>query len=425
MPQVLPGDVTGLYYILVSNLPWSCTWQILKDFARKHDSEGHCLAIEHAQVYPGSTCGWVTVRGKEDFLKALRKFFDYEEIGLTAAEHLQGGTMGNRALCADGRNETKPIQVRDLAIPWTTSNSCGNVSRTRALSIPTSSVSSASAMPIQQIPFVQMAPLTEGTYISTSTSAKFNDRGLTQIQQIQSIEMYPNVPVPLNYPSMLYAGDMAPDTPVYIQPSPQSFAASPISYMTQRSDKMKIVRSKVIITQLPRETSTSYLKTHLYNVIKSKYRGSPSTENPLDALHNMIIEKHPDGRQKCHTFLNFDTHNMAQDMVEMLDGLVFCGKVLRVKLAKEGAETRERRQDIKPSKAKPIASRGKKAGRPKEIRGRKVKTMEERERDRVLAVRSSTVAAVAAVAARVKTETDATVKSPMVVNGSTPESNFR
>ncbi|KAF7934309.1 uncharacterized protein EAE97_008669 [Botrytis byssoidea] len=411
MPQVLPGDVTGLYYILVSNLPWSCTWQILKDFARKHDSEGHCLAIEHAQVYPGSTCGWVTVRGKEDFVKAL--------------QHLQGGTMGNRALCADGRNETMPIQVRDLAIPWTTSNSCGDVSRTRkTIPTPTFSVSPASAMPIQQIPFVQMAPLTESTYISTSTSAKFDDQGLTQIQQIQSIEMYPNFAAPLTYPSMLYAGDMAPDTPIYIQPSPQSFAASsPISYMTQRSDKMKIVRSKVIITQFPRETSTSYLKSYLYNVIKSEYRGSPSTENPLDALRNIIIEKHPDGRQKCHTFLSFDTHNMAQAMVEMLDGAVFHGKVLRVKLAKEGAEPRERRQDIKPSKARSMASQGKKPGRAKETRGRNIRTMEERERDRVLAVRSSTVAAVAAVAARAKTETDAKVKSPMVVNGSTPESN--
>ncbi|TGO46150.1 hypothetical protein BOTNAR_0610g00010 [Botryotinia narcissicola] len=398
MPQVLPGDVTGLYYILVSNLPWSCKWQILKDFARKHDSEGYCLAIEHAQVYPGSTCGWVTVRGKEDFVKAL--------------QHLKGGTMGNRALCADGRNETMPIQVRDLAIPWTTSNSCGNVSRTRkTLPTPTFSVSPASAMPIQQTPFVQIAPLTESTYISTSTSAKFDDQGLTQIQQIQSIEMYPNVAAPLTYPSMLYAGDM-------------SFAASsPISYMTQRSDEMKIVRSKVIITQLPRETSTSYLKSYLYNVIKSEYRGSPSTENPLDALRNIIIEKHPDWRQKCHTFLSFDTHNMAQAMVEMLDGVVFRGKVLRVKLAKEGAEPRERRQDIKTSKARPMASQGKKPGRAKETRGRNIRTMEERERDRVLAVRSNTVAAVAAEAARAKTETDKKVKSPMVVNGSTPESN--
>lgn len=83
MPQVLPGNVTGLYYILVSNLPWSCTWQRLKDFARNQDCTGHCLAVEHAQVYPESTCGWVTVRGREDFLKALRKFTFYEEILLT------------------------------------------------------------------------------------------------------------------------------------------------------------------------------------------------------------------------------------------------------------------------------------------------------------------------------------------------------
>ncbi|KAM0125114.1 hypothetical protein ACHAO1_010771 [Botrytis cinerea] len=190
MPQVLPGDVTGLYYILVSNLPWSCTWQILKDFARKSDSKGKCLAIEHAQVYPGSTCGCVTVRGKDDFLKALRKYFDYQEIVLTDAEYLQGGTMGNRALCADGRNETKPIQVRDLAVPWTTSHSCGDFSRTRkALPTPTSSGSPVSAMPIQQIPFVEIAPLTENTYISTSTSAKFNARGLTQVEPPKIIAM--------------------------------------------------------------------------------------------------------------------------------------------------------------------------------------------------------------------------------------------
>ncbi|CCD44969.1 hypothetical protein BofuT4_P050780.1 [Botrytis cinerea T4] len=413
MPQVLPGDVTGLYYILVSNLPWSCTWQILKDFARKSDSKGKCLAIEHAQVYPGSTCGWVTVRGKDDFLKAL--------------QYLQGGTMGNRALCADGRNETKPIQVRDLAVPWTTSHSCGDFSRTRkAPPTPTSSGSPVSAMPIQQIPFVEIAPLTENTYISTSTSAKFNARGLTQaqIQQVQSIEMCPNVPIPHTYPSMLYAGDMAPDTPVYIQPAPQLFAASPpISYMIQQSDKMTIVKSKVIITQLPRETSTSCLETHLYNVIKSKYHGSASTENPLDALINMNIEKHPDGRQKCHTFLAFGTHNMAQAMVEMLDGVVFRGKILRVKLAKEGAESREQRQDSRSIKSRPMVFQGRKLVRPKEIRGRKIPTMEERERDRILEARSSTVAAVAAVAAQAKTGADAKVESPMVVNGSTPETN--
>ena len=83
MPQVAQGDLTGLYYILVSNLPWSCTWQRLKDFARNQDHEGNGLAIEHSQVYQESTCGWVTVRGREDFHKALSKFSYYEETMLT------------------------------------------------------------------------------------------------------------------------------------------------------------------------------------------------------------------------------------------------------------------------------------------------------------------------------------------------------
>jgi hypothetical protein len=71
MPQVPPGDATGLYYILVSNLPWNCTWQRLKDFARNQDNEGNCIAVEHTKVYAESTCGWITTRGKEDFHKAL------------------------------------------------------------------------------------------------------------------------------------------------------------------------------------------------------------------------------------------------------------------------------------------------------------------------------------------------------------------
>lgn len=116
MPQVLPGNQTNQYYILVSNLPWTCTWQRLKDFARCQDNHGNCLAIERAQVYPDSTCGWVTVRGKEDFLKALRRFLLVWRNHVNRfSEHLQGGMLENRALCADGRNETEPIQIRDLA----------------------------------------------------------------------------------------------------------------------------------------------------------------------------------------------------------------------------------------------------------------------------------------------------------------------
>jgi len=75
MPAVAPGDVTGVYYIVVAGLPWGCTWQRLKDFARNVQSDGTCISIDHAMVYPESpTNGWVRVEGKHNFKKALGKY---------------------------------------------------------------------------------------------------------------------------------------------------------------------------------------------------------------------------------------------------------------------------------------------------------------------------------------------------------------
>ena len=70
MPQVAAGDITGLYYIVVAGLPWQCTWQRLKDFAR-NGPDGAFIDIDHALVYPDSTDGWVRVKGKENFQRAL------------------------------------------------------------------------------------------------------------------------------------------------------------------------------------------------------------------------------------------------------------------------------------------------------------------------------------------------------------------
>jgi hypothetical protein len=77
MAPVPPGDKTGLYYILVANLPWSCTWQKLKDHTRNHP-DGTFINVDHAYVYPSSSSsamcsgyGWVRIIGKLDFKKAL------------------------------------------------------------------------------------------------------------------------------------------------------------------------------------------------------------------------------------------------------------------------------------------------------------------------------------------------------------------
>ena len=73
--QVQPGNVTGIFYIMVANLPWKCSWQKLKDFARDQQADGTWIEIDHAHVYPdGTTSGWVRVKGRENFNKAMGMF---------------------------------------------------------------------------------------------------------------------------------------------------------------------------------------------------------------------------------------------------------------------------------------------------------------------------------------------------------------
>jgi hypothetical protein len=71
MTKVPPGDQTGVYYIIVAGLPWQCSWQKLKDFARNQQTDGSWIEVDHAMVYPDTTNGWVRVKGKADFLKVL------------------------------------------------------------------------------------------------------------------------------------------------------------------------------------------------------------------------------------------------------------------------------------------------------------------------------------------------------------------
>jgi hypothetical protein len=72
MPLVPAGDETGDYYIIVAGLPWNCSWQRLKDFARNQQLDGSYIEVDHAMIYPhNQTNGWVRVKGKDNFLRAL------------------------------------------------------------------------------------------------------------------------------------------------------------------------------------------------------------------------------------------------------------------------------------------------------------------------------------------------------------------
>ena len=70
--QVQPGNITGIFYIMVANLPWNCSWKKLKDFARNQQVDGTGIEIDHAHVYPdGTTSGWVRVKGRKNFIEAM------------------------------------------------------------------------------------------------------------------------------------------------------------------------------------------------------------------------------------------------------------------------------------------------------------------------------------------------------------------
>ncbi|PQE32101.1 hypothetical protein CJF32_00001677 [Rutstroemia sp. NJR-2017a WRK4] len=353
MPQVPPGDDTGLYYILVSNLPWNCTWQRLKDFARNQDNEGNCIAVEHTKVYAESTCGWITTRGKEDFHKAL--------------SHLQGGMLNGRALCADGRNETEWIEVRDLAAPWLPQHYQEWVSAVGSTPQP---ISISPVEPYAITPLIYHQPFPTSTTTSTISTTYNNEVGVPQYRRTHSIEipynsslatamaamtLSPHMPLlelnsvppspaslsefpfPLQYnPSLAAFGLQAPATYNMQQPPVMDAHFAPQPPYNPSPETMAIVKSKVIFTSIPSKASCKELSAFISSTLRSSTLDHSPLEDPLQALDSVQIEKHPDGTQKSHAFLVFETYGMAQAVVNLLDGVKFHGKALKVKLAKEG-----------------------------------------------------------------------------------------
>ncbi|KAL3952887.1 hypothetical protein ACCO45_012830 [Purpureocillium lilacinum] len=95
MRDVDSGDDSGVYYLLISSLPFGTRWQAFKDWVR----EGGC-EVDHVEVFQKSTNGWVRLIGRENFDLALR--------------HLRTRPFAGREIIVDERNKREPIKILEL-----------------------------------------------------------------------------------------------------------------------------------------------------------------------------------------------------------------------------------------------------------------------------------------------------------------------
>ncbi|KAJ4860843.1 hypothetical protein T069G_05831 [Trichoderma breve] len=92
LKSVEPGDMTGEYYILFSNLPFNSTWQQVKDWV-----SASC-DVDFVEVYPVSSSGWIRLKGKGNFKNAFT--------------YMDNEPFKDRCIIIDGRNETECVNIR-------------------------------------------------------------------------------------------------------------------------------------------------------------------------------------------------------------------------------------------------------------------------------------------------------------------------
>lgn len=162
----------------------------------------------------------------------------------------------------------------------------------------------------------------------------------------------------------VFAGDLAPANPIYTSPripvltymvpppTPVSSEVfpnqSPLEYRTADS-VVKTEARKIIITKLPPGTDEASLVTLLHNA--TLRNGGPASQCRYQALE---LVYHADGAPKGHAFAVFEDAASAKRAVQLLNGSIFLGRRIQVRLAKEGARPRNtRREDVYPGPSAP------------------------------------------------------------------------
>ncbi|KAI1808427.1 hypothetical protein F4811DRAFT_238481 [Daldinia bambusicola] len=336
--KVSPGNQTNIYYILVSNLPWSTSWQQLKDHVRT------VSAVERVEVFNESTSGWVSVRGRENYDAALRL--------------LNGGVFNGRALLADGKNATESIMIREPVAISTINNSASKTPHTPRYRTPPSTQYSSSTPPMvspHATGYVEWtSPASPSSYVTTSTMEcppynmavavpceyseapgyyTYDTSATSYMDQMTMVSSTTMVQYPYEatysqqYQMSEYHGN---DYAMYNSlPSPESLSGEP-SDSTRGMVPTK--QRKIIVKQLQ-----PWVKFNQVQDLIRRKAGSDADK--IQHVDLPLADGH--GSNRGYALVTFQNEEVASKLIRRLNGYKCDGRELKADYTKEGVSENE------------------------------------------------------------------------------------
>ncbi|KAK8114072.1 hypothetical protein PG999_006141 [Apiospora kogelbergensis] len=324
--SVPPGDQTGLYYILISNLPWQTSWQQLKDHVRT------VCAVERVEIFNESTSGWVSVRGRDSFNLALH--------------FLSTELFNGRPTFADGRNAEQSIPIKKLVdtnLPDASSRSpqTSRYTTPPPLSMPYSI--SSPPLPTTEYGQWNTAPTYPTTtspmmdYGSYSTSMSTASPGHSTVPPpwySGSAPMQSSISMSPYYESASYQSPTTYYSPTGYRNTRASSHVMPSVYETQQANTVAVEWRKIVIKGLPSWAQYEHVRTLLMD--------RASLEADRAGFININFPARKDGSSgKRHATVTFSDERTASGIIEELNGIEVGGMTLTVEMAKEGVSEGE------------------------------------------------------------------------------------
>ncbi|KAK7923087.1 hypothetical protein PG985_007158 [Apiospora marii] len=352
--SVPPGDQTGLYYILISNLPWQTSWQQVKDHVRT------VCAVERVEIFNESTSGWVSVRGRESFDLAL--------------QFLSTELFNGRPTFADGRNAEQPIPIKklvDTSLPDPTlrspqtprytpppvSYSISSPALPKHSSAEYGQWNTAPAYPATASPVVDYVPYS--TAMSTASMSTVTSPGYSTASPWYSsgASMQPSASMQSNHSMSPYYDNASYQSPASYYSSTDyrntwtpSHVPSPV-YEAQQASTVAVEWRKIVIKGLPTWAQYEHVRSLLMN--------KASLQTDRAGFINISLSTRGDGSSgRRHATVTFSDEMTASGMVKELNGAEIGGLRVTVEMAKEGVSKGEepRQRGEKRHVKKPASS---------------------------------------------------------------------